>query len=131
MKARSNKFVFDYEDPMKPKRNVPKILFWCSFLLYLAVLIYGIVNGIDGAIHGSTFLFGKTYGTKAFVNEFLFTIIAFIFKFPVVPACFLFQICYLLRTQFDLIRRMPFWLYLVGCGLLGALAFTPILRVWL
>lgn len=113
---------------MKSKKS--KILFWCSFLPYLAVLLFAIAVGIYGAIHGSTFLFGKTYGMKAFTNEFLFTILAFIFMFPVIPAYFFFQVCYFLRTYNFSIQRMPLWLYILCCCILGGLLFAPFLRVW-
>lgn len=86
---------------MKMKNNGSKTLFWCSFLPYLSVLILGIINGINGAIHGSTFLFSKAYGMKAFTNEFFFTILAFIIKYPVIPACVVFQIVYSFKTHHE------------------------------
>lgn len=86
---------------MKTNNDGLKIVFWCSLLAYLAVVIFGIVNGIDGALHGSTFLFSKAYGMEAFRNEFLFTILAFIIKYPVIPACFIFQIYYLSTRHKD------------------------------
>lgn len=112
------------------KSRVPKILFLCSFLPYLGILILGIVEGVDGALHGSRFLFSPAnYGMDAFLNEFFFTILIFIFMFPVIPVCLFFQICYLFRAYIAPIKRIPLGAYIAICCVLGCIMIPVFLTL--
>lgn len=114
---------------MKSKSS--KIIFWCSFLPYLAVLILAIACGIDGAINGYTFLFGPAvYGTKAFWESFTFALLIFGFVIPVVPLGFYFQLCFLLRTYSDRIKRIPLSVYLLCCSVIPCLVIIHCIRLW-
>lgn len=113
------------------KSKTSRILFWCSFLPYLIVLILAIASGIDGAINGYTFLFGPAiYGTKAFWNSFIFALLVFGFIIPVIPLCIYCHICYFFRTCIYRLQRIPLSVYILCCSIIPCLVIAYYIRLW-
>ena len=78
-------------------KNRTKIMFLCSFIPCLFVLLLGMY----GAFFGARF-FGETlsYGLDGFFIGIFFAFYYYIFNFPIIPICLVFQIsCIIIKLK--------------------------------
>lgn len=81
-------------------RNKPVVMFWCSFIPYVA----GIILALHSAIVGTTFLSEELmYGLAGFFVGLIGVYVYYVMNFPILPMCFVFQvvcvIIYLVRRS--------------------------------
>lgn len=108
------------------KKRVGQLLFIASFLPYLWILIYGIdamSSGIPTALFAST----KYYGREAFFDSIGWGFVIFCYFIPIIPACIVFQILYILRKKVKKFKEIDLKKYIFICCLIEVLVvvITP------
>ena len=91
------------------KSKLSNILFWCSFIPYILLVIFSFVNSINGV---STGFFGDltlVYGAEGYAISFVFT---FFVLWYVFIACLLCQIVILLIEKLK--KKSKIKLYVIG-----------------
>ena len=91
------------------KRKAAKIILIISFVPYGLVLL----SGIHGAIFGAGFFFDTVYGWDGFLIGALGACLSMI---PIIPACIIYQIIYLIRSKIEVIKKIPFKKFLPVAG---------------
>lgn len=85
------------------KQKAAKIILIISFIPYGLVILSGII----GAIFGAGFIFDTYYGWEGFLIGALGGCILMI-DIPILPACLIYQIIYLIRSKIGVIKKIPF-----------------------
>lgn len=93
------------------KRKAAKIILMISFVPYGLVLL----SGIFGAVFGAGFFFDTVYGWDGFLIGALGGCISMIY-IPILPACLIYQIVYLIRSKVEFIKKIPFKKFAVVAG---------------
>lgn len=91
------------------KSKLSNILFWCSFIPYILLVIFSFVNSINGVSAG---FFGDqtlVYGAEGYAISFVFT---FFVLWYVFIACLLCQIIILLIEKLK--KKSKIKLYVIG-----------------
>lgn len=95
------------------KQKAAKIILIISFIPYGLVILSGII----GAVFGAGFLFDTFYGLDGFLIGALGGCISMI-DIPILPACLIYQIIYLIRSKIGVIKKIPFKKFLpIACGI--------------
>lgn len=91
------------------KSKLSNILFWCSFIPYILLVIFSFVNSINGVSAG--FFSDQTlvYGAEGYAISFVFT---FFVLWYVFIACLLCQIVILLIEKLK--KKSKIKLYVIG-----------------
>ncbi|MBP0964916.1 MAG: hypothetical protein J5999_06445 [Oscillospiraceae bacterium] len=85
------------------KQKAAKIILIISFVPYGLVLL----SGIFGAIFGVGFFFDTVYGLDGFLIGILGAGMSMIY-IPIIPACLIYQIVYLIRSKVEFLKKIPF-----------------------
>lgn len=93
------------------KNKAAKIILIISFVPYGLVILSGII----GAIFGAGFFFDTVYGWDGFLIGALGACISMIY-IPILPACLIYQIIYLVRSKIEVIKKIPFKKFLSVAG---------------
>jgi len=97
------------------KNKKLKFLFIISFLPYIFIIINGIIN----ALAGTTFIFDKIYGFDALLLTILFTLYTLTLEIPLIPICFIFQLCYILKRKVKRFKNINLKKYVKICIVIG------------
>ncbi len=93
------------------KRKAAKIILIISFVPYGLVLLSGII----GAIFGAGFFFDTVYGLDGFFIGVLGAGLSMSY-IPIIPACLIYQIVYLIRSKIGVIKKIPLKKFLPIAG---------------
>lgn len=93
------------------KQKAAKIILTISFVPYGLVILCGII----GAVSGAGFFFDTVYGWDGFLIGALGACISMIY-IPILPACLIYQIIYLIRSKIGVIKKIPFKKFLPVAG---------------
>ncbi|MCI7351348.1 MAG: hypothetical protein MSH60_11460 [Ruminococcus sp.] len=85
------------------KQKAAKVILIISFIPYGLVILSGII----GAVFGVDFCFDTDYGWDGFLIGALGACISMI-DIPILPACLIYQIIYLIRSKIGVIKKIPF-----------------------
>lgn len=104
------------------KRKAAKIILMISFIPYVLVLLSGII----GAVFGAGFFFDTVYGWDGFLIGALGGCISMIY-IPILPACLIYQIIYLIRSKIEVIKKIPFKKFAAVAGVIAVVIVGAIL----
>lgn len=104
------------------KRKAAKIILIISFVPYALVLLSGII----GAIFGAGFFFDTVYGWDGFLIGVLGAGLAMLY-IPIIPACLIYQIVYLIRSKVGAVKKIPFKKFAPVAGGIAAVIIGVIL----
>lgn len=93
------------------KQKAAKVILIISFIPYGLVILSGII----GAVSGVGFFFDTVYGWDGFLIGALGACISMIY-IPILPACLIYQIIYLIRSKIGVIKKIPFKKFLPVAG---------------
>lgn len=86
------------------KLSISKIIFWCSFIPYIVIILislYYAINGHDVKAFVSGDYIRTDYGLTAFLNVGLWLVCWSSMVVPIIPIMFIYQIifivCYVIR----------------------------------
>lgn len=92
------------------EKKAPRILFYLSFLSWAFILLFG---GY-GAVFGLSF-FRMCYGWDGFFVGIMSGTLILCF-IPILPACLVYEICYLLRCKVSMVQKIPLKKYIIGAS---------------